>query len=164
MYWLVPWVLIQSFFLSVWAVLVQVRAVTILFLEFWQRYSCRDETSHFWVCGHFGWQFNQSKLSGGDWFRLHSRWVLLYWREIQVIKNSLIFFFTFFLLHFDSSPSESVEVIPEEQDENSVADDTMSYTSISESTSTTVLDTAFSVLIKPQKMLKDTYIRLGYQW
>jgi len=42
-----------------------------------------------------------------------------------------------------------------------VADDTMSYTSISESTSTTVLDTAFSALVKPQKMLKDTYIRLG---
>lgn len=37
----------------------------------------------------------------------------------------------------------------------------MSYTSISESTSTTVLDTAFSALVKPQKMLKDTYIRLG---
>lgn len=68
---------------------------------------------------------------------------------------------TNFLLHFESSPSESVEVIPEDQDENSVADDTMSYTSISESTSTTVLDTAFSALIKPQKMLKDTYIRLG---
>lgn len=54
---------------------------------------------------------------------------------------------------------ESVEIIPEDQDENSVAEDTMSYTSISESTSATVLDTAFNIHIKPQKMLKDTYNR-----
>ncbi|ENN81318.1 hypothetical protein YQE_02285, partial [Dendroctonus ponderosae] len=52
---------------------------------------------------------------------------------------------------------ESIEIIPEEQDENSVAEDTMSYTSISESTSATVLDTVFNIHIKPQKMLKDTY-------
>ncbi|XP_066151451.1 TATA element modulatory factor isoform X2 [Euwallacea fornicatus] len=57
----------------------------------------------------------------------------------------------------DKTSPESVEIIPEDQDENSVAEDTMSYTSISESTSATVLDTAFSALIKPQKMLKDTY-------
>ncbi|KAH1010663.1 TATA element modulatory factor isoform X1 [Dendroctonus ponderosae] len=54
---------------------------------------------------------------------------------------------------------ESIEIIPEEQDENSVAEDTMSYTSISESTSATVLDTVFNIHIKPQKMLKDTYNR-----
>lgn len=53
---------------------------------------------------------------------------------------------------------ESIEIIPE-QDENSVAEDTMSYTSISESTSATVLDTVFNIHIKPQKMLKDTYNR-----
>lgn len=55
---------------------------------------------------------------------------------------------------FKSSP-DSVEVIPEEQEE-SVAEDTMSYTSISESTSATVLDHPF-VHLKPQMMLKDTY-------
>ncbi|KAL1516991.1 hypothetical protein ABEB36_000815 [Hypothenemus hampei] len=49
---------------------------------------------------------------------------------------------------------ESVEIIPEE--EVSVAEDTMSYTSVSESTSATVLDT-FNIHIRPQKMLKDTY-------
>ncbi|KAJ8935602.1 hypothetical protein NQ318_017340 [Aromia moschata] len=54
---------------------------------------------------------------------------------------------------------ESVEVIPEDQDENSIAEDTMSYTSISESTSATVLDSAFNLHLKPQKMLKDTYNR-----
>ncbi|XP_050294856.1 TATA element modulatory factor isoform X2 [Anthonomus grandis grandis] len=55
---------------------------------------------------------------------------------------------------------ESVEVIPEEQEENSVAEDTMSYTSLSESTSATVLDSAFNIHnVKPQKMLKDTYNR-----
>lgn len=48
-----------------------------------------------------------------------------------------------------------MEVIPEDQEE-SVAEDTMSYTSISESTSATVLDQAF-LHLKPQKMLKDTY-------
>ncbi|CAH0546904.1 unnamed protein product [Brassicogethes aeneus] len=53
---------------------------------------------------------------------------------------------------------ESVEIIPEDQDETSVAEDTMSYTSISESTSATVLDSAFN-MFKSQKMLKDTYIR-----
>ncbi|CAG9838883.1 unnamed protein product [Diabrotica balteata] len=52
---------------------------------------------------------------------------------------------------------ESVEVIPEDQDENSVAEDTMSYTSVSESTSATVLDSAFNPHLKPQKMLKDTF-------
>ncbi|XP_066260245.1 TATA element modulatory factor [Euwallacea similis] len=60
-------------------------------------------------------------------------------------------------LGIDKTSPESVEIIPEDQDENSVAEDTMSYTSISESTSATVLDTAFNALIKPQKMLKDTY-------
>ncbi|XP_018578228.1 TATA element modulatory factor-like isoform X3 [Anoplophora glabripennis] len=54
---------------------------------------------------------------------------------------------------------ESVEVIPEDQDENSIAEDTMSYTSISESTSATVLDSAFNLHLKPQKMLKDTFNR-----
>lgn len=54
---------------------------------------------------------------------------------------------------------ESVEIIPEDQDETSIAEDTMSYTSISESTSATVLDTAFNIHSKPQKMLKDTYNR-----
>lgn len=54
---------------------------------------------------------------------------------------------------------ESVEVIPEDQDENSVAEDTMSYTSVSESTSATILDSAFNPLMKHPKMLKDTFTR-----
>ncbi|KAF7269317.1 hypothetical protein GWI33_017640 [Rhynchophorus ferrugineus] len=62
-------------------------------------------------------------------------------------------------LSSDKVSPESVEVIPEDQDENSIAEDTMSYTSISESTSATVLDTAFNIHAKPQKMLKDTYNR-----
>ncbi|KAJ3663191.1 hypothetical protein Zmor_007495 [Zophobas morio] len=55
----------------------------------------------------------------------------------------------------EKTSPDSVEVIPEDQEE-SVAEDTMSYTSISESTSATVLDQAF-LHLKPQKMLKDTY-------
>jgi hypothetical protein len=55
----------------------------------------------------------------------------------------------------EKTSPDSVEVIPEDQEE-SVAEDTMSYTSISESTSATVLDQAF-IHLKPQKMLKDTY-------
>ncbi|EFA00297.1 TATA element modulatory factor [Tribolium castaneum] len=55
----------------------------------------------------------------------------------------------------EKNTPDSVEVIPEDQEE-SVAEDTMSYTSISESTSATVLDQAF-LHLKPQKMLKDTY-------
>lgn len=60
-----------------------------------------------------------------------------------------------FCYSVEKNSPESVEVIPEDQEE-SVAEDTMSYTSISESTSATVLDQAF-VHLKPQKMLKDTY-------
>ncbi|XP_057672471.1 TATA element modulatory factor-like [Diorhabda carinulata] len=57
----------------------------------------------------------------------------------------------------DKLSPDSVEVIPEDQDENSIAEDTMSYTSVSESTSATVLDSAFNPHLKPQKMLKDTF-------
>ncbi|XP_060519303.1 TATA element modulatory factor [Cylas formicarius] len=46
---------------------------------------------------------------------------------------------------------DSVEVIAEEQDECSMAEDTVSYTSVSESTSATVLDTSFNV---PPKTLE----------
>ncbi|KAG5885462.1 hypothetical protein JTB14_037043 [Gonioctena quinquepunctata] len=59
----------------------------------------------------------------------------------------------------DKSSPESVEVIPEDLDENSIAEDTMSYTSVSESTSATVLDSAFNPHLKPHKMLKDTFTR-----
>ncbi|KAJ8940269.1 hypothetical protein NQ314_010763 [Rhamnusium bicolor] len=63
------------------------------------------------------------------------------------------------LVRLEKISPESVEVIQEDQDENSIADDTMSYTSISESTSATVLDSAFNLHLKPQKMLKDTFNR-----
>ncbi|CAH1099135.1 unnamed protein product [Psylliodes chrysocephalus] len=57
----------------------------------------------------------------------------------------------------DKLSPESVEVIQEDQDENSIAEDTMSYTSVSESTSATVLDSALNSHLRPQKMLKDTF-------
>ncbi|CAG9856035.1 unnamed protein product [Phyllotreta striolata] len=57
----------------------------------------------------------------------------------------------------DKLSPESVEIIQEDQDENSIAEDTMSYTSVSESTSATVLDTALNAHLRPQKMLKDTF-------
>lgn len=40
-----------------------------------------------------------------------------------------------------------------------MAEDTISYTSVSESTSATVLDSTFNPLMKHQKMLKDTFTR-----
>lgn len=55
---------------------------------------------------------------------------------------------------------ESVEVIPEDQDESSMAEDTMSYTSVSEST---VLDSGGILHLKPSKMLKDTFIRTEFE-
>nr|CAI5862144.1 unnamed protein product [Callosobruchus analis] len=49
---------------------------------------------------------------------------------------------------------ESLEVIPD-MDENSIADDSMSYTSVSEGTCTTVLDSAFNTFAASQRILKE---------
>lgn len=65
----------------------------------------------------------------------------------------------YFFSSIEKISPDSVEVIHEDQDENSVADDTISYTSVSESTSATVLDSTFNPLMKHQKMLKDTFTR-----
>nr|XP_023013211.1 TATA element modulatory factor [Leptinotarsa decemlineata]XP_023013212.1 TATA element modulatory factor [Leptinotarsa decemlineata]XP_023013213.1 TATA element modulatory factor [Leptinotarsa decemlineata]XP_023013214.1 TATA element modulatory factor [Leptinotarsa decemlineata] len=59
----------------------------------------------------------------------------------------------------EKTSPDSVEVIPEDQEENSIAEDTVSYTSLSESTSATVLDSTFNSQLKSHKMLKDTFMR-----
>ncbi|CAG9824421.1 unnamed protein product [Phaedon cochleariae] len=54
---------------------------------------------------------------------------------------------------------ESVEVIPEDQEENSI-EDTISYTSVSECTSATVLDSVPNSFLKQQKPLQDPSKRI----
>lgn len=61
-----------------------------------------------------------------------------------------LFYVKFFSVSEKDTP-DSVEVIPDDQEENSIAEDTISYTSISESTSATVLENVLNLHLKSQK-------------
>ncbi|GJQ70822.1 hypothetical protein Trydic_g749 [Trypoxylus dichotomus] len=63
------------------------------------------------------------------------------------------------LCNVEKSSPDSVEVIPQEHEENSIAEDTISYTSISESTAATVLDSTPILHIVHPKNIKDVPLK-----